>query len=161
MPLYLFLVLNVIFDWTHLSTYYSSRSIPMLSSQYRFLCVLFWYHQVACKWICLTPFLVHTCLHIWKYIIWILYTLSEIDLVIQNQGCTINVLNFWSISNYVIIRITRCQIMDCKSRMLKAEKLWQIQGCLVFSHSHLTECIGCHIFGSLLRVDDHYQKIVT
>jgi len=36
MPLYLFRVLNVIFGWTHLSTY-SSRSIPMLSSQYRFL----------------------------------------------------------------------------------------------------------------------------
>jgi hypothetical protein len=50
--------------------------------------------------------------------------------------------------------------MDCKSRMLKAEKLWQIQGCFVFSRSHLTECIGCHIFWSLLRVDDHYQKIV-
>jgi hypothetical protein len=39
--LYWFLVLNVISCWTHLSTYYFSRSIPMLSSQYRFfLCTV-------------------------------------------------------------------------------------------------------------------------
>jgi hypothetical protein len=39
--LYLFLVLNVISCWTHLSTYYFSRSILVLSSQYRFFVYCF------------------------------------------------------------------------------------------------------------------------
>jgi hypothetical protein len=111
-----------------------------------FLCVLFWYHQVACKWD-MHYSILGTYLRIWKYIIWILYTLAENDLVIQqNKACTINFLNLWSISNYIIIRrITRCQIMDGKSHVLKAEKVWQIQGCFMFSRSHLTESLGCHI----------------
>ncbi len=35
--------------------------------------------------------------------------------------------------------------MDGKSHVLKAEKVWQIQGCFMFSRSHLTESLGCHI----------------
>jgi hypothetical protein len=95
--------------------------------------------------ICLTPFAVPTCT--FGNISFEFCTLSQKKWfsLYKTKPCTINVLNLWSISNYIIIRITRCQIMDCKSRVLKAEKLRQIQGCSLFSRSHLTECIGCHI----------------